>query len=482
MPIPQDRLFTEYFYDLSVKKLRARVHQTAAAGVRAILGERGDFTTVLLGAGLVLIIRVLASAVGYASMILLARWMGPSEYGLYSFAIAWMTLFAYPATLGLPGAGVRFVAQYSATNDWEHVVGFMKVSSWLAFGCGALIATLAILAVLCFKLYLNPGFAAPTIVALAGIPVVALTIVRSEAIRGLGWLVLAWGPLQLGQPLLLLIMTAVMAFIAMQLTATLGVGASIIAYAANLIAQRVVLHARLGTRIKVEPKVNLGPWLGVALSFVWISLATVILIQAGVIVAGIFLSPRDVAIYSAAAATSGLVAFPLYAATALSAPRFAALYEQQCHLKLQTLTTNVIRWTFWPSLAMALIFVAFGSIVLRLFGPGFEQGYAALLILTLGQLAGAFAGPVGSLLNMTGHQFVTARVLGASAILGVVFAFVFTRIWGSFGTAVAFSGAMVLSNAWLAIFVVRKLEIYPSLPVGFHLSGVHAHEENNTAS
>ena len=237
-------------------------------------------------------------------MILLARWMGSSEYGLYSFAIAWMTLLAYPATLGLPGAAVRFVAQYAAANDWQHVVGLMKVSSWLAFGCGALVATLAIPAVLYFKSHFDPGYVAPTIVALAGIPIVALIIVRSEAIRGLGWLALAWGPLQLGQPLLLLIVTAVMVFSTMQLTATMGVGASIVAYAANIIAQWGVLHARLGTRIKVEPKVNLGAWLEVALSFVWISMASAVLIQAGVIVVGIFLTPQDVAIYSAAAATS----------------------------------------------------------------------------------------------------------------------------------------------------------------------------------
>ena len=147
-------------------------------------GGEGRFQTVLLGAGLALIIRILASAIGYVSIILLARWMGPSDYGLYSFAIAWIILLAYPATLGLPGAAVRFIGQYAAANDWQHVVGFMQASSWLAFGCGALIASLTIPAVLYFKPYLNPDYVAPTIVALAGIPFVALTIVRSEAIRG----------------------------------------------------------------------------------------------------------------------------------------------------------------------------------------------------------------------------------------------------------------------------------------------------------
>jgi len=231
------------------------------------------------------------------------------------------------------------------------------------------------------------------------------------------------------------------------------------------------LHARLGKRIKVEPKINLGQWLGVALSFVWISLAKVVLVQADIIMVGIFLSSRDVAIYSAAAATSGLVNFPLYAVNALSAPKFAALYAQQRRLELQALVTNVVRWTFWPSLAIALIFVACGSLILRLFGPGFEQGYAVLLILTLGQVVNAFAGTVLSLLNVTGHQGLTARVLSTSAIFGVVFGLVFTQIWGSVGTAVAFSGAMVLWNVWLAIFVIRKLGIYPSLVVLATLPG-----------
>jgi len=162
-----------------------RVHQTADR-LRALLGEEGDFATVLRGAGLVVVIRILASALGFASVILLARWMGSSEYGLYSFAIAWMTLLAYFATLGLPGAAIRFVAQYAAANDWPHVAGFMKVSSWLVFGCGALVAILAIAAVLVFRSYLDPAYLPPTVIALAGIPIVALAIVRSEAIRGLG--------------------------------------------------------------------------------------------------------------------------------------------------------------------------------------------------------------------------------------------------------------------------------------------------------
>jgi O-antigen/teichoic acid export membrane protein len=154
---------------------------------------------------------------------------------------------------------------------------------------------------------------------------------------------------------------------------------------------------------------------------------------------------------------------PLQATNALSAPRFAALYARQRYAELQVLVTNVIRWTFWPSLAIALILIAFGPIILRLFGPGFEQGFTVLVILMLGQLVNAFAGPVGNLLNMTGYQVLTARVLGLSATLGVVLGVAFTRAWGTAGTAIAFSGVMMLWNLVLWGLVIHKLDIHPSL-------------------
>jgi len=189
--------------------------------------------------------------------------------------------------------------------------------------------------------------------------------------------------------------------------------------------------------------------------------------QSPIIMIGFLLTPKDVAVYSAAAATAGVVSFPLEATSALSAPRFAALHARKRPGELVSLLANVVRWTFWPSLTVAVILIAFGPIVLRLFGPEFEKGYVLLVILTSGQLVNAAVGPVGVLLSMTGHQALTAWVLGICAILGVVLGLALTQIWGSVGTAFAFSGAMVLWNAALLILVSRKFDIYPSLRGAF---------------
>jgi O-antigen/teichoic acid export membrane protein len=55
--------------------------QSLAARLRTILLGDEEFAIVLRGAGLALAIRVIAGAIGFSSLILLARWMGYAEYG-----------------------------------------------------------------------------------------------------------------------------------------------------------------------------------------------------------------------------------------------------------------------------------------------------------------------------------------------------------------------------------------------------------------
>lgn len=428
----------------------------------AMLVNNGDFAAIMGGAGLALAIRVLASALGYAVMIVLARWMGASEFGRYSFAVAWITLLAYVATLGLPGAAVRFVAQYSAAADWPNVIGLIRASSLIATGCGIAVALLGIPGVIWLGPYVDAGYVGPIIVALVGLPVLVLGAVSSEVIRGFGWVGLAWAPL-VGQPALLLLTATAVVFTTHGLTSTMAVGAAILAHAAMLIFQRGVLRARLAARIpsRVEPSINIRLWVGTALSFLWIFVANIVLTQAGTLIVGILLTPADVAIYSAAAATSLLVTFILQAVSALSTPKFAALYAHGRELELQKLYTNVVRWTFWPSLAVASAVIAFGAPILHLFGSDFTKGHSVLAILVLAQLVNTVAGPVTNLLLMTGYQVAAARAVGFAATSYILAGLVATSIFGTVGAAVALFGALLIANVWPAILAMRKLGIYP---------------------
>jgi O-antigen/teichoic acid export membrane protein len=299
------------------------------------------------------------------------------------------------------------------------------------------------------------------IMALAGVPIVALSLTSAEVARAFGWLWLAWAPLQIAQPPLLLLMIAVAMLIVGDLSATVALGVGILAHATVLVVQWGILRARIASKISVEPSMDVRLWVHVALPFVWITAATLVLAQGGVIIIGFFVTPADVATYKIAAATSLLVGILLQASTALSAPKFASLHAQTRSSDLEVLFTSVIRWTFWPSLAIAFMLIAFRSPILRLFGLDSDNARWVLSILALGQLANTTAGPVTHLLAMTGHQLLTARVTGCSAVLYLLLALVATALWGTIGAALALVAASLFWNFWLAVLVVRKLKFHP---------------------
>jgi O-antigen/teichoic acid export membrane protein len=432
---------------------------------RAILSERSEFAAILRGAGLALVIRVLASAIAYGNMILLLRWMGHTQFAYYSFALACLMLLAYPATLGLPASALRFAAEYAGAKNWPKVVGLIRASSWISGGLGITVALVGSATVWLLARHLEQGYIAPTIISLAGVPILALSITNMEVIRGFGWLGLSWIPSQLGQPLLLLFCAAALMLTIGELPATLAVAAAVLAHSAMLLIQRVLLRARLEARgaSGIEPSFDVRLWLRVAAPSILIFACLATTTQAGVIMVSMFLTPTDVAIYTVAASTSALLGFFAQATNALSAPNFAVLYAQMRHGHLQALFTRVVYWTLWPSLAGAAVLIAFGSPILRLIGPGFDQGHSLLAILTLGQLVNVFAGPVVNLLVMTGHQSTAARVWGCGTLLYVMLGLVATPLWGLLGAALALAGATLISNVWLAVLVFRELGIYPSI-------------------
>ena len=394
-------------------------------------------------------------------MIVLARLMGSSEFGRYSFALAWTTVLAYPATLGLPAVALRFVAHYAALQDHAKLVGVIKASSWIALGFSTVVALAGIATVLCLKSYMDPGHVAPLIVALAGVPILALSLTVSEAVRGLRWFWLAWSPMQIGQPILLLTLVGAMLVMVQTLGASEVMSAAILAYGLLLIVQVKTLWVRLGATTKTESRTDIRLWITTALPFVWSFGATMVLAQAGTILTGIFRTPTETAAYNAAASTSLFVAFFFLAISASSAPQFAALHAHARHTDLQSLFTRVVRWTLLPSLTVTLVLVLFAAPIFRLFGPGFDQGHYVLPILAFTQLSNVFVGPVAVLLGMTGHQTTLARVLSSAAIAYVLLGSVATQFWGITGVALALCAVTVVSNACLVWSVSRNLGIRP---------------------
>ena len=128
----------------------------------------------------------------------------------------------------------------------------------------------------------------------------------------------------------------------------------------------------------------------------------------------VFVGPADIAVYYAATKTLALVNFIYFAVSAASAHRFSEYHVAGEHEKLAAFLAQAIRWTFWPSLALAAAMLALGKPILMLFGPGFADGYHLIVIMSVGLVARSAVGPAERLLNMIGQQKICAAIYGCA--------------------------------------------------------------------
>src|ERR1700721_3279152 len=88
----------------------ARVHALFADGSESSLARRL--------AGAAFLIRVVSAAIAFISQILLARWMGVFEFGVYVYTWTWVLLIGGMVDLGLGSAAQRFISQ--KTDKRQH--------------------------------------------------------------------------------------------------------------------------------------------------------------------------------------------------------------------------------------------------------------------------------------------------------------------------------------------------------------------------
>ena len=83
------------------------------------------------------------------------------------------------------------------------------------------------------------------------------------------------------------------------------------------------------------------------------------------------------------------------------------------------------------------------------------------MVLALGQLLNAFSGPVGLLLNMSGHQKSVMKVVLAVLAWTLLANVVLVTYLGILGAALATASSIAIKNIWLLVVAKRKLGIVP---------------------
>ena len=100
--------------------------RSLALRVKAILTDRSDERIAQIAAGNVFLVRVASALLALGSQVVLARWMGRFEYGVFIYVWTWVVMIGSLSDMGLSSAARRFIPEYTERGKAAHLRGFLS--------------------------------------------------------------------------------------------------------------------------------------------------------------------------------------------------------------------------------------------------------------------------------------------------------------------------------------------------------------------
>ena len=407
-------------------------------------------------------LRVAFVALSFLTSVILARWLGKSGFGVYTYAMTWPLLLGIPATLGFNDLLVREVAIYSSQSAWGLMRGLLQWANAIVLIVSSLIALVTIVIFWNLEQVGEPGLLPSLCLAMISLPIVSLTSLRLATMQGLHRVVLGQMPEDLLSPLIFIILTiSSYWFLRNQENITVWVvGLKLIALGTTFVVGVVLLARVLPQEVKqAKPEYKILTWLKDSLPFILLGGLMLINSRIDMLMLGALKGAGAVGVYAVASRVTSLIVFGLGILNNVLSPTFATLYAEGKREELQKLVTHSTRLISLFALVMTLGLITLRYWVLQLFGAEFIQGQTALIILSIGYLVNALTGSVGILLNMTRHTKFIAATMAFAASLNVCLNWLLIPKWGVNGAAAATTIAMIAGSVICAVWVRQKLGI-----------------------
>jgi O-antigen/teichoic acid export membrane protein len=418
---------------------------------RAFTSHRA-LKAVFVGATAAFVLQFGGAALKYVLHLQLARLMGAEQFGAYAYSMAWLALLTVCSGLGLSMGVLRFFPEYVEHGDWEHAAGLLTASRRLTMIAGTIAAACYYVLTYCID-----GIVASYAVLLL-LPVGAVVGFHAELLRSQQRIELAYFPTLILQQVLVLALVVTLSRMHGGLTGNVAIAVHAAAALCVAALQIYLMRSTLPAAVRAaQPRFETRGWLRVSSPMLLATMFTLLLGQADILMVGTILGAREAGLYSAAARSAALVGLALVAGNAIVAPLIARHYARREMTEVMHAVRSGTRIALCGSVTLSLFLALFGKQVLGWFGPDYVHGYGALMILCLGQVVSAGAGPVGYLLSLTGHERTTARVYGTCAAISIAASALLVPRWGLYGAAIVTSSSMVAWNLWLRTLAKSRL-------------------------
>jgi len=417
------------------------------------------------GAGIVFVGVFVSKALPYVYRVMMARWLGPEQYGLFSMAFSAFMIAMFFGKLGLPQGINRFISKYRGVGDDPRVRGTIRSAFQITLPASVLTGGVIFLAA---PLLGRHVFHEPGVVPLLRIFAVAIPLrtflkditVMFEAFKRMDYFSLVE---HIVQSALLVLMTAAL------IHAGFGVIGAAAAYALSIATAGALgfylLQARVfpvfGDAVPVRREL-------VAYSLPLFASGMIGTISGDIdnIMLGYFANTAaaDVGVYNAAMPTGRLIqALGIPFGTVIF-PIVSERLGRGDEAEARRLMHATLRWTLAVVLPATLLLILFSSPVLRLlFGGEYVGGSVVLAVIAASAFLSVVLTPITKFLPAKDKTTWMMANSAAATVLNILLNIVLIPQYGILGAGIATTVSISLGSVIGAIEAVLFLDVRPRL-------------------
>ena len=421
-------------------------------------------STLARGTGIAFSGNIVGKAAQVVTQVVLARLLGPRDFGLYALGLTFLRITGALSPLGLGLGVIRYASLYKE-KDKARLKGVILQSLWTATAMGLLLGGMLFLAApyLADRVFHKPGLEAVlrwfsfAIWLAAGLRVGSAT---TRSTQRMEYSVITQNILLPLSHLVLVILLLKVFQAGMQGALAARVTSFALAFFLALFFIRrlfpeVFSHA-------VRAKYTFREVLAFSLATAWAGVLNSLASWTDRLLIGYFRPAADVGFYQASAQIATLFSIIAITLNTIVSPMIANMYGNEEKQQLNALFKVTTRWRLNLGLPLLIpVMVNARDIMASIFGEAYLAGTGAMVILASAQVLNLGLGAVGLTLVMTGNQNRWLGITVISLVANITLNLVLIPRFGLIGAAFSTAAAFLFSGVFGLITLFRRERLWP---------------------
>ena len=290
---------------------------------------RRELFRLVVDASFVFGCRVTGAVLTFVVQLLLARFMGATELGIYVLAFSWLILISTLSSVGYSEATIRFVGHYLAHADHSRLHGYVRRGQQINAAVSVSFAGLGLLLIMVFRGWIADDQIMPFTIAMLCIPFYSFIRLYASYAHALSRFALTYLPGSVLRPALFLGAVVLAWWTGFDLSAerAMGIHGALIVFIAVV---QVIFFFRGPTLTLLSniPQFETITWLRTAAPLLLITLFTQYFPELTIILISAHLSPAEVGVFYISYRTALLIAFGFFAVNSVMMPTASRLYSK----------------------------------------------------------------------------------------------------------------------------------------------------------